>query len=62
MWPVLAIGAEHATNDAPLITLEGRAPDLRGAIIADCGHFVMEEAPEAFCAHLLDFLKEHVAD
>lgn len=59
--PVLAIGAEHATNDAPLVTLEERAVDLRGAIIADCGHFVMEEAPKAFCQHLLDFLIAHPA-
>lgn len=56
--PVLAIGAEHATNDAPLLTLQGRASDLRGAIVPDCGHFIMEEAPEAFLGHLLPFLEE----
>ncbi|MCU7647173.1 alpha/beta fold hydrolase [Pseudomonas piscis] len=56
--PVLAIGAEHATNDAPLLTLQGRASNLRGAIVPDCGHFIMEEAPEAFLAHLLPFLEE----
>lgn len=60
--PVLAIGAEHATNDAPLVTLQGHASDLRGAIIADCGHFVMEEAPEAFLRHLLGFLREYAAE
>ncbi|WP_347902008.1 alpha/beta hydrolase [Pseudomonas purpurea] len=54
--PVLAIGAQHATNDAPLLTMQGNASDLRGAVIADCGHFVTEEAPEAFIAHLLPFL------
>lgn len=54
--PVLAIGAEHATNDAPLLTMQGNAHDLRGAVIADCGHFVTEEAPEEFIAHLLPFL------
>ncbi|WP_409284948.1 alpha/beta fold hydrolase [Pseudomonas protegens] len=56
--PVLAIGAEHATNDAPLLTLQGRASDLRGAIVPDCGHFIMEEAPEEFLALLLPFLQE----
>lgn len=56
--PVLAIGAEHATNDAPLLTLQGHAMDLRGAIVPDCGHFIMEEAPEEFLAHLLPFLQE----
>lgn len=56
--PVLAIGAEHATNDAPLLTLQGHASDLRGAIVPDCGHFIMEEAPEEFLALLLPFLQE----
>lgn len=55
--PVLAIGAEHATNDAPMVTLTGRATALQGAIIEGCGHFVTEEAPEAFCEHLLAFLR-----
>jgi hypothetical protein len=27
--PVLAIGAEHATKDAPLQTMQGRATNLR---------------------------------
>jgi len=55
--PVLAIGAEHATKDAPLLTMQGRALDLRGAMIADSGHFVMEENPGDFLAHLLPFLE-----
>ena len=28
--PVLAIGAEHATRDAPLLTLRDNADDLQG--------------------------------
>ena len=55
--PVLAIGAQLATNDAPRVTLEGRATTLQGAIIEGCGHFVTEEAPEAFVGHLLPFLR-----
>lgn len=54
--PVLAIGTEHATRDAPLITMREHADDVRGAIIPDCGHFVTEEAPDAFLEHLLPFL------
>jgi pimeloyl-ACP methyl ester carboxylesterase len=54
--PVLAIGADHATNDAPLLTMQGKADILQGAIVAECGHFIMEEQPEAFIAHLLPFL------
>lgn len=56
--PVLAIGAQHATDNAPLETLQGNALDLRGAIVADCGHFITEEAPEAFIALVLPFLSQ----
>ncbi|KVT44914.1 alpha/beta fold hydrolase [Burkholderia ubonensis] len=55
--PVLAIGAEHATRDAPLVTLRDNASDLQGVVVPDCGHFIMEEAAEAFIGHLLPFLE-----
>ncbi|OXI83018.1 alpha/beta hydrolase [Burkholderia sp. AU31652] len=55
--PVLAIGAEHATGDAPLVTMRDNATDLQGAVVPDCGHFIMEEAPDAFVGHLLPFLE-----
>ncbi|MFC4928916.1 alpha/beta fold hydrolase [Delftia deserti] len=55
--PVLAIGAEHATADAPLATLRGHADDLSGVIVPGCGHFIMEEAAEPFIAELLPFLQ-----
>lgn len=55
--PVLAIGAEHATGDAPLVTMRDNATDLQGAVVPDCGHFIMEEAPDAFIDHLLPFLE-----
>jgi hypothetical protein len=41
--------------------MQGRALDLRGAMIADSGHFVMEENPQDFLAHLLPFLDGHPA-
>jgi len=56
--PVLAIGAEHATADAPMLTLQPHADDLRGSIVPGCGHFIMEEAPQAFLEQLLPFLQE----
>lgn len=56
--PVLAIGAAQATGDAPLRTLQGHARSVRGVIVPDCGHFVMEEAPVPFNEHLLAFLQE----
>lgn len=56
--PVLAIGADHATRDAPQLTLEGRALHLQGAILNECGHFVTEECPEQLVAELLPFLNK----
>lgn len=56
--PVLAIGADHATRDAPQQTLQGRAVNLRGAMLSQCGHFVTEECPEQLMAELLPFLRQ----
>lgn len=56
--PVLAIGAEQATNDAPYETMKKVAPHLTSAIVKDCGHFIMEEQPEAFCSLILEFLQQ----
>ncbi|MEL6063974.1 MULTISPECIES: alpha/beta fold hydrolase [unclassified Methylobacterium] len=56
--PVLALGADCATADAPMSTLGPHAADLRGGIIADCGHFIMEECSNEFCTELLPFLRE----
>lgn len=56
--PVLAIGADQATRDAPQQTLEGRATHLKGAMLSECGHFVTEECPEQFMTELLPFLNQ----
>lgn len=56
--PVLTVGAEYATGDAPLTTLRGNAHDLRGETVADCGHFITEERHEAFIGLIVPFLSE----
>lgn len=56
--PVLAIGAEHATNNAPYETMKKVSTNLSSAIIQDCGHFIMEEQPELFCNLIIAFLAE----
>ena len=56
--PVLAIGCEYATADAPIVTLRPHATDLRGDIVRDCGHFVMEECPHEFNAQVVPFFLE----
>lgn len=55
--PVLAIGAEHATRDAPYLTMQPVAPHLQHALVENCGHFITEECPEAFCRLVLPFLQ-----
>ncbi|MFH8403955.1 alpha/beta fold hydrolase [Streptomyces sp. NPDC018019] len=61
--PVLALWGS-AGLPAKLPTLDiwrdhSARPELvTGAEIAECGHFIAEEAPEALLAHLRDFLPE----
>ncbi|EEY77661.1 hydrolase, alpha/beta domain protein [Acinetobacter calcoaceticus RUH2202] len=56
--PVLAIGAEHATDNAPYETMKKVSPYLTSAIVKDCGHFIMEEQSETFSSLILDFLQQ----
>jgi pimeloyl-ACP methyl ester carboxylesterase len=37
-------------------SLKGAAADLRGVVVADCGHYVPEEQPLALLDVLLPFL------
>ncbi|SEM51802.1 alpha/beta fold hydrolase [Nonomuraea pusilla] len=56
--PVLALwGSAGLPSRVPVMDIwREYAPDVRGAAIADCGHFLAEEQPDAVLAHLLDFL------
>ncbi|QCJ70921.1 alpha/beta hydrolase [Providencia heimbachae] len=56
--PVMAIGADQATRDAPQLTLQGRATNLKGVMLSECGHFVTEECPEQLMSALLPFLNQ----
>jgi pimeloyl-ACP methyl ester carboxylesterase len=56
--PVLAVGGARAEargrGSEPEQSLKVIADDVVGAVIADCGHFVPEEQPEALAARLLE--------
>jgi pimeloyl-ACP methyl ester carboxylesterase len=54
--PVLAVGGEHSTHTQLADSLNTVAQRLTGAVIPDSGHFVPEEAPDAFARELLPFL------
>lgn len=56
--PVLAIGGELSVGAALKDTLRPLASQLQGEVILACGHFVMEECPDAVLAQLLPFLAE----
>jgi pimeloyl-ACP methyl ester carboxylesterase len=55
--PILAIGGQYGTADTAESTLKPYASNLRGHVIADCGHYVPEECPEPLLALVLPFLR-----
>lgn len=59
--PVLAIGGGRAEargrGSEPAESLRCIADDVTAAVVADCGHFVPEEAPDELAALLLDHFR-----
>jgi len=53
--PVLWLGGASATNDLLGRQLRAVAPDLRGAVIAGCGHWLSTECPRQTSQRLIDF-------
>lgn len=58
--PVLAIGGAENLGEAPAATMRLAAADVRGVVLADCGHFPAEEAPEAMLSALIPFLAPYL--
>ena len=58
--PVLALGGSKAFGRGAetLASLERVALDVRGGVIEDCGHWMVEEQPEAVARAMLDFFAE----
>jgi pimeloyl-ACP methyl ester carboxylesterase len=54
--PVLAIGAEKSFNTAMAEDMRFVATNVIGAVIAESGHWLMEEQPAATLAAIRDFL------
>jgi pimeloyl-ACP methyl ester carboxylesterase len=46
--PMLAIGGSGGLRDVLLKTLQPIATDAQGAVLDNCGHFLMEECPDEF--------------
>ena len=56
--PVLAYGGRTGGGDRLKVTMETLALQVEGGVIEDCGHYVMEEQPEAIANELLRFFKK----
>jgi len=56
--PTLGIGGERGMGSAVADNLRPLFTDVRGKVIADAGHFVPEEAPEALLQELEPFLSQ----
>lgn len=55
--PVLALGGEFSNGLLPKETMQTVAHHVTGGVIADCGHYIPEEAPEELLTWLVPFLK-----
>lgn len=53
--PILALGGEGSLGAAMLSNLQPLATDVRGGVLAGCGHDLPEECPEEFMQAVADF-------
>ena len=56
--PVLAIGGDHSYGAAMKTEVEAIASNVQGAVIANSGHWIMEEQPQQAIAVITGFLKK----
>jgi pimeloyl-ACP methyl ester carboxylesterase len=54
--PVLAIGGAESLGTMAADTMKLAADDVQGVVLADCGHWVAEQAPDELLAALTAFL------
>jgi len=57
--PTLFVGGAASKGSLPALlpTLAAAVPDARTAMIAGAGHWMFDQAPQAFCKIVLEFLK-----
>lgn len=54
--PVLAIGGDHSLGSTMAYIMRFAADDVHEVVVADSGHWLMEEQPAATVAAIVDFL------
>jgi hypothetical protein len=60
--PVLALGGQTGVGDSLRQTMEALAHNVKGGVIPDCGHYMMEEQPELVARELLRFFERNESD
>ena len=56
--PVLALGASNSFGTQMADIMRLVASDVAGGVIADCGHWVMEERPKQTTAAIAEFINK----
>ena len=56
--PVLAIGGDHSYGAHLATEISFAASNVRGAVINNSGHWIMEEQPQQALAIIIPFLEE----
>jgi pimeloyl-ACP methyl ester carboxylesterase len=56
--PVLTLGAEGSLGPNMLLNLQPLAENVRGEVVAGCGHYLPEECPEEFTQAVSDFWRQ----
>jgi pimeloyl-ACP methyl ester carboxylesterase len=56
--PVLGIGGDHSLGSTMAYIMRFAADNVREVVIADSGHWLMEEQPKATVAAIVDFLSK----
>jgi len=56
--PVLAIGGDHSYGAAMKTEVEAIASNVQGAVIANSGHWIMEEQPQQAITAIAEFLRK----
>ena len=55
--PILALGGDKGSAPDIYAAMRPLGEDVRGGLVAESGHYVPEEQPEALAAQILDFAK-----
>jgi pimeloyl-ACP methyl ester carboxylesterase len=56
--PVLALGGDRGFGQAPLLSMRELAENVRGGVIEDCGHWIVEEQTDYLIDQLTTFFAE----